>query len=881
MKSSKQNLRDAQLQQKQDKLLGPGHFFFPLKTTLSISAYREAEVFSLEQLFQYLRNWASRLRLSDLFIAIQGKFDGVSCSLHRDKDGNFTVFTEDGSDVTDKFPHLIKIAESTFPKTDYILIGEVEKWIKQGGKLVHQGREVVSGELHTKSPTQDSEYVWNLHDCVWFDGQDIHKQLYKQRWALIEEKFPIKQSLLSNIHPGFNLVPTPIVSGSTQVRRVINNLLRFDNLEGAMIKRWDGYKFELDGRTSDMVKFKKYAEAHCVVLDSRLIKGQKKTWQYKIGVEVLPSELEDVDESKLRVLPNSKTQFLEVGKTFNTGVAAEIGDIITVKFHTLFVHKDDAGKISLALYEPKVYENRTIANANESADTVTTLMKIGRDAQLIQMKDLDDFIPFELVKQTNIWEQYPEENLVHKFVMHYHWRGKSVHCDFRIEHVKNQYLLGYTLDNPMPGIVDAPVTTEAMAEKWAKDDRLWKFNAVTGEFKARQTRGGLKKATSIMVQLKEPEPIEWLTFEGVVERGGVGATEQFPGVFYIAAKGTVEYGYRSGYFHEYWVHCDKWRNKVQRLVFRQLTSDLKKGFVSIPEFLQRVFDVEDPINNYVLDGNEITCTLGEVILPEGVEFGFDQTISLAALPPAEEVEIRTPTMWLMIKPNDNEPYILSRRAVQKGRITPYHISALPKYVRDQIPHEFQYWNVKDSKAALKVRDSLVEAIKKFKVAIDYDKGFKPVSRASKEDDQAVLKLGVERKFVLNHRVWRGPLHVRVGASAELYDLWIDMDNFAYLFVFNNDPTSMSVVGTMQKIKDKHLMDTTGDLPPGSILNPNRQIPVTVERVVKGSMLLLIDDPHLKKFQVKTSKWKGLYLLEEDENTNIWTLRVTGNVGEAE
>lgn len=879
MKDRKENLIDAQRQAKADKLLGPGYFAYPPKTTLSVTSYREAEVFSEQQLIEYIHSWALKVGEDHLEVAIQGKYDGNSCFLQRDDAGNFFAFTEDGSDITERIPHLIQMAKSQFPKLSYILLGELEKWVSMGGKKVHQGREFVAGELHSKNPPVDKDYVWNLYDCIWFDGKDLHKEEYSTRFDLLEKNFKIRQSVFTSPQPGFNLVPTNICKSDEEIRRVLRTLTKFEYLEGAMIKRWDGYEFELDGRTNDMVKFKKYAEGHFWVVDKRLIRGATNTFQYKVALEVLPAEEEDCDPSVLIDFKDKKA--MPVADSFNTSVSAKIGDVITVQFHNLFVTKNAEGKIRITLYEPKVYENRTVANPKELPDTVSTIMKTGRDSTLLRFKSQDP-IPFELVKQMSVFEQYPDENKNYKFIVHNHWRGKTVHGDLRMEHSNHQYLLGYTLNIQMPG--KAPeVTTSEQAKAEIDNKELWKFNAHTGEFQPRQTRGGLKQATSIVVELKEPEPLQWLTFQGVVSPGGVGSTKEFPGVFVIAANGTVEYGFRNGYFHEYFFHCPTWKNGGQRLLFRQLSSDLGdpaadgKSLVPISKFLQWTFETSKPVPEFEVVGDAIVCDYGEVYLPEFLTPDFEGQLILnkEALPPSEPASIRTPTMWLLIKPNDPIPYVLSRRAVKMERMTPFGASALPRSLRHQIPKEYQYWTMHDPAIALKIRQELVDAITKKQVELDFGSIFKDVMSEEKE---MIQKEGLDRLFLLNRRTWRGPIVVRVGYSAEMYDLWFDMGGEAYLFAFNQDPRSGHATGVLIKVQDKSLMDKVGELPPGSLLNPNKKIPVTIERLQKGKVIMYFDQPNLKKFQVKTPEWKGLFLLEQDENTNIWTLKETASVG---
>lgn len=942
MKSRNQSLADAQRQARADKLLGPGYFVLPPKTTLSVTAYREAEVFSVEQALEYIHNWTKTT--PNLEIAIQGKYDGASCFLHRDKDGVFTVFTEDGSDVTDRFPNMIKLAKEQFPKTCYIIIGEVEKWIKKGTKRIHQGREYVSGEIHSEGTPTDKAYVWDIYDCIWYDGNDLHSQEYQQRFELLKREFHFSQSLLNGMQPGFNLAPTSVYKTDTEISNALKAIVRFEFLEGAMIKKWNGFKFTLNGHTNDILKFKKYAEAHLWVTDKRTISGSEKTYQYKVAVEVLPTELDEVDENEVIQFKNRTA--MVVAKSFNTNVEANVGDIVAVKFHNVFATRNEQNKIVLTLYEPKVFENRS--HMKEEPDTVTTLLKIGRDAQLLRYKGAD-FLPFELVKQLDVFTQYPSEDKMYPFIIHHHWRGKSAHADLRIGHISNQYLIGYTLNVEIPGVAKEPVLTMEEARKQADNDDLWKFNAKEGTFKARQTRGGLKRATSIVVELKAPEPMEWMRFEGVVNPGNVGSTSEFPGVFAIVARGEAEYGFRSGYFHEYWFHAEDWPGGGQKLVFRQLTTEFSAS-IPINKFLQWALDSDDPIDDFQVTDSSILCDLGEVFLPEDFVVDFGGTIS-KALPPAEKPEIRTPTMWMLIKPNEPQPYVLSRRAVQKGRITPYGVSALPKAIRNQIPSEYRYWDIREDAKRKQVRDDLFEAIKKGSVKIDLQI-FKSVEPLEKGLDWSSIHSGpvtqeeieqfcndpkwqelrdslegvpleekfkqlkewlrshgnsraaqvqvtnyvnalsrgglvslkeveaVERDFILNRRTWRGPIVVRVGYSGELYDLWLSAGDGAQLFTFSSDPRdSNEATGTMSKFSDKVLMESTGELLPGSKLNPNKRIPVKVDRLTKGKLLLLDDNPQLKKFEVKAKDWKGLYLLEQDENTNVWTLKATGSAGQ--
>ena len=141
--------------------------------------------------------------------------------------------------------------------------------------------------------------------------------------------------------------------------------------------------------------------------------------------------------------------------------------------------------------------------------------------------------------------------------------------------------------------------------------------------------------------------------------------------------------------------------------------------------------------------------------------------------------------------------------------------------------------------------------------------------------------GVSRTLVLNHRTWKGPFRVRMGYSGSLYDLWIDEGEYADLFMFSEDPRSTVVSGAHKRIFDKDLMNVVGEVAPsvGSKLNPNKRIPVYIERLVKGRALFYVDTDSVKEFKINVEEWEGLYSLTRDENTNVWTIEPIESVEE--
>lgn len=68
--------------------------------------------------------------------------------------------------------------------------------------------------------------------------------------------------------------------------------------------------------------------------------------------------------------------------------------------------------------------------------------------------------------------------------------------------------------------------------------------------------------------------------------------------------------------------------------------------------------------------------------------------------------------WMMFKTSNENPYVLSPRASDKGWVPPQGVSALPASIRRAIPRKLQYWHsTKESERKL-VRDALLLAIRK-------------------------------------------------------------------------------------------------------------------------------------------------------------------------
>ena len=853
-----QAIKDAQQQSESDKLLGPGHFVYIPKTTVSIQGYREAEVFSLEQLLEYIDNLKVKFNNKIPELAIQKKFDGVSIEIHRTS-SKITIFTSHGNEITKRMPSLVKKILDELPKEDYIAIAEVEMW----DKGVHSGRSAVSGYLNAKTPPDDSNLVIDFFDVIWFNKKDIHNSNYKDRYTQLK-KFNFTQSLITKPKPGFNLVPTFIANQITGIQQAVKSVSKPKESEGAILKFWDGFKFRLNKFTNEMIKYKKFAEGHFTALSKRIISGTEKTFQYEFGVSLSGSEKKIVDESK--IIRYNKQDYLLCGKTYNTNIKALIGDILTIRFNNLNVYHNKKDELYLGVYGPTVYENRTIDQEDEDPDTLTTLLTIGEESGLLVEKGIGVYVS----KAKDIFMQYPKEGSDLKYVIQEHFRSKTAHIDFRIETKPGGNLIGYTIMNQVEDAIDKSVVTMKQAEEYLKDDENWKYNPLTGNFQYRETKQGKRKA-SIQTALKGIEPNLWLNVSGVTPKGSIGATKNYPGVFAIAAQGKIEYGFREPYFQEYYVHNKNWPDGGTRLVFRMLASEtLDDKYIDVGKMLYTYgldsldsaaynpsdsvgyghYDpmVSDELRGYPqaparymnerIDGRYFFWNLGYFDVPWEFTITRSGGYLCKLLPPGEEPEREAPFIWLTIEPNTLEPYILSSRAEEKKKFPPVGISALPKFVKDQVPKEFKYWDCSSAEEMQTRLSSLRIAIKSKEVVLTCGKGiFEKQIKFSKSD--ANTDEFRKTSYILKERSWRGPIVVRLGTSVVFFDLYIrKSEDKWHHFVLMKNPV---LIDSLAGFKNHDVSDQDalfeGNLPPEHELNPNKELDVQVQILTKGQLSL--------------------------------------------
>ena len=89
-----------------------------------------------------------------------------------------------------------------------------------------------------------------------------------------------------------------------------------------------------------------------------------------------------------------------------------------------------------------------------------------------------------------------------------------------------------------------------------------------------------------------------------------------------------------------------------------------------------------------------------------------------------------------------------------------------------------------------------------------------------------------------------------------------------------DPVgNVETVGYYSPEGDKSFMRAAGQIPPGTDLNPTRDVESFVEIIDKGEAVVFINDPELKQIKFKGGCLDGLWLFSK-KNGN-WRVERTG------
>jgi len=432
----------------------------------------------------------------------------------------------------------------------------------------------------------------------------------------------------------------------------------------------------------------------------------------------------------------------------------------------------------------------------------------------------------ECEKQDDPMQDMPAKPGPREAVVQLHFRGRSVHLDFRIS--MNGHLVGWTIAVQKPGAIKEPVTTVAQARKIAAGYKADEGNRYLKGFVA---PGGL------FATPKMRQPKVWLNVsDETFEPGSVGATRNFPAVWLEIDRPKVEFGQQSPRFHEYFITDSKLRDGIW--FFRQLVGETPPGTVREEE--------------------------------EG------------KVTPAGE------TFWKFAAAKSMLPSVLKPRTAERGTMPPAGWSWIPQSLERDVPQEFRYWEKRSH--AKQTRDALEEAdiftdstvrivdgkfrLVRTKMFIAGEQG-EPVEVHRVRSKACVAKRVVE--YALSRQSFRGPVQVREGFSRVFWWLAFDEPGAAGVRAWKllTDPASgekriSAVKAPSAFTRDKALLSLKGDQAPGSRFNDTKDTPSSVYAVGTGKADVEEEAAGFVRVRFTSGPLKGTRVLAaEERGSNLW------------
>jgi len=649
-------------------------------------------------------------------------------------------------------------------------------------------QELQKRQSEAQSNVQISPSVSNLHELLQPSAHgDIHNLPYSERIKFF-------QKLHETDH--IKLAPFTLCHSEQCVREAIEKYSAEEGSEGAYLKRAD-FPYELDGKTQLNIKYKKERSLDAVVLKRKKVAKTEKTYYYICGLK-------------------SDSGIVYCGKTFNTNIKAEPGDIIKVVFVDISGYTDPkTRKRWVNWWAPRVVMLRTDKKEPDTIETAWRMVKetTGR----FEEKPMPDIEHLEELSDANSTEK--------RFVIQNHFRGATSHGDFRVQlnHVLGGFTLGWQRVDELEKELDKHWELKKTADRYeiywdgelfyaldkrervakepsaalkrkvfefhkkiAFDDRFWKVDMQTGEEVKRKGKPGTaERVEKIFCVQKTREPYEWLSMEGVTKPREIepepGGTRFFPGIFVEVDSGTYYPGAQKPYFKEYFLNGKRWKGRV---VFRLVA-------------------------------------------------GLKGTKAVAN--------------WLYWKPDDQTPYVLSARAVRDNWL-PAEGSAMPPEWEAKLPQELHFWKASDRKKQLELRKLAREYLKK----------------------KQILSADDEVEFILTHRYWQGQFVVR-GLPVEDYHLKIG----DYRFHLDKDPTHKFPEQGISALQfhDRDEFFVEGEKKPQTTVNPNRKIPAYIHIIDRGKAEIIADEPLYLHVRLNGKHLKGLfYFRRTSRDAEFWTFK---------
>lgn len=313
----------------------------------------------------------------DRGIVVQAKYDGMSMMIHAERGGRTAVYTEDQlRDRSEAFRESVVELQKRLRVKSVILVAEMVEYKRDKPEeqipredLIKDG---VDKWIAAKPAGLNDEFVvFNVHDCLFLNGEDVSGKGYEWRWSMIEEA--VGKDLKH-----FYIIPFVKAENPRELAKLFNRARFAPNSEGAMFKVADSvYKTSVEhtGRSDEWAKIKNLKSIDTVVLDRDPVEGSPGVYTFECGI----GPISEADKRKYpeKLIWNVKGKlYLRIGRAYNVKADLKQGDILEVRPIRLEWQRE-ADKEFVTWMFPKVGIPRPEKKVPDTVETAKRLAALG------------------------------------------------------------------------------------------------------------------------------------------------------------------------------------------------------------------------------------------------------------------------------------------------------------------------------------------------------------------------------------------------------------------------------------------------------------------------------------------------------------------------
>jgi ribonuclease BN (tRNA processing enzyme) len=377
--------------------LRPLAFYKPMK--VAPRATNEFHSTEMERLF---KDFATEAVLK-VGIYIEPKWNGFRASMQKDAKGRQLMISEDiwrakgaPANFLDHLPGLKE--ELGKLKGPYVIDGEFMAVTTEGAPVPR--RELA--DFRSTSPKGDVNVRVHVFDILYDPGKGNVMALP------LKERLPILAAFLKGKHTRLVLTPHKLVHTKKECLAAIEWARKVPGSEGAMLKSAEATVTLRE--TDSMAKLKMIREIRGIVWDAHPVKDSPgvHNFMYAIG----PVSVEEAKRFTETVEVKGKI-YVKAGKTFNTKIAAKVGDVVRIEVTEMLLDESNPEKKRFRGFTPTVIDKTA-----ERPSGLKEIMGLLDDSEIKKSADeiFDHMVKnfqgrFEIMKKTSDKDK-PDEQYV-------------------------------------------------------------------------------------------------------------------------------------------------------------------------------------------------------------------------------------------------------------------------------------------------------------------------------------------------------------------------------------------------------------------------------------------------------------------------------------